>query len=218
MAERSERSTTHILVLAALAALAALACGAASAGPSMSLHASGNITCGAQAAPASCSASYVPGDPEAGAFQLSVDADAIPDGGYTAITLEVALGGLAYEPRAQCPDSVVWPSMTLVDFPPCSIDEQPGRLRIHAQSDDVVPPTSISRFTGKLVELDVRCPGPGLHTVALLTPGTSYADADLENLPLKAAGTRQIDLDGDTEAEGAQTVDALTVTCEGPAT
>lgn len=202
--------------LMVMANLAALGCGVVRGptdAPSLSLHASGNVTCDGQADPVSCSVTYLPGDPEAGAFELAISADAIPDGGYVGIYLDVALGGLYYEPRAQCPDSVVWPSMPPVLYFICSIDEQPERLLIHAQSDDVVPASNISHFTGTLVELDLRCPEPGEYVVALLPPGTNYTDTDFEEAPAKTIGTRQIDLDGDTRAEEAEVVDALTIVC-----
>jgi len=140
-----------------------------------------------------------------GAFTITVNADVIPDGGYSGVASEVVLNGLTYNQAADCDDEVVWPDQTFCT--PASVG-QVGQVR-HGAATTIIPPFEKSNFTGTLVQLDVACPGEGEYEVLLtalpVAPfGAGYFDLQGAPVSVKAVETRNLDLNGDTLPDARQ--------------
>ncbi len=183
---------------------------AQAAGPEMSLGAKGAITCDSPDKPTKCWATYEPGDPKAWEFQITVNANVIPVGGYGAFQSEVLFGGLTYNQRTYCEDygktggdgEVTWPDGG--GF--CMRQSIPGGVR-HADLTFIIPPLPKSNHVGELVQLDAHCPSVGSFTVTLtVAPASNY-------------GAVYLDLDGDPVyvKSAAGNADSLLINCVLPA-
>lgn len=140
-----------------------------------------------------------------GAFVITVNADVIPEGGYSGIGSEIVLGDLTHNQRENCNDELVWPDRTF-----CTRFIGLADQVQHAGAVNLIPPFDKSNFTGTLVEVDVQCPGEGEYEV-LLTAwedqafgssfGATYVGLDGVSTQVKPVEARTLDLDGDGEPD-----------------
>lgn len=192
---------------------------AQAAGPEMSLGAMGNVLCDDPSKPGQCAAPFVPGDPKAGEFQLTINANVIPAGGYAHFGAEVFVGGLAYNERP-CTEEVVWPDLWFC----LKAIGGAGQIQFGPPGCNIVPPCYplSSTYVGTLVELNVHCPAEGTFKVSLTAAPSSVFGAtyfeQFAGLPVlvKPVGQQELDLDGDTVPETVDLADALVITCKNP--
>ena len=179
-------------------------------GPEMSLGATGNVTCDTPSKPTKCSAQFDPSDPKTGEFQITVNANVIPVGGYGSFVSEVVFGDLTWNQRPICADEVVLPEPLFV----CQRNKGAGLAR--HQSGLQVP--NQTNFVGTLVELDAHCTSEGTFKVTLTAFPSSATGSAYTNptLFLKTVGTQEVDLDGDTVPETVDVADTLDINCVPP--
>ncbi len=180
----------------------------------MSLNAVGvGVVCNSQPKPTKCTVPFFFGDEKSGEFTLRVQANQIPVGGYGGFQTEIQLSALVTDlvvnPRATCPDDVVWVDLS---DPTCARSSGPGQPEhisyFHSGRTDAAPPHPKSNATGILVELDVHCAEPG----SVLVP--------LRAQPSAPQGSAFFDLNGDpvllqTQAsiQFGPVADLLTINC-----
>ncbi len=193
-------------------------------GPEMSLGAKGAVSCDDPAKPTKCIANFIPADPKARQFQITVNANFIPVASYGGFKSEIFLGGLIYNPRPACADpgkvtgtgEVTWADQAEL----CSNIIGPGGQILHTAGTGSTVPVSPSSYVGELLQLDVHCQGPGSFKVTLpafpsSSDGATYLDTDLApTLPaVSTVGQQDIDLDGDTVTELVDVADTLVIDC-----
>lgn len=204
--------------------------------PEMSLGAQGQIDCDGDGRddykpkqiekPAKCTAIYNPDNPKKNEFQITIDANELPPGGYGGFFSELAgvcdpgpgcVAGWLTANRKPCKMEIVWPDSVK---PNCK--GGPARQPLHDDQTSNNPPHPLSTFTGTLVKVNAHCPGVGQFEVVLValpsaTGGTAYEDADKNVIPVKIVAFRNIDLDGDTTPESIGAADVLAINCVTPA-
>jgi hypothetical protein len=198
--------------------------------PAMVLNAHGDrVSCqGPANNPTNCNAPFdgLPGTPGT-PFQLDVRAEHIPGGGYGGFNSEVLFGGLVLTNRS-CLEEMVWPDSFLCQQVP---GPTPIAVKSHKSRSGLFPPFPLSTYQqgvlvdqqGVLVEIDVACPREGQFKVVLPAGGTlrplaaSYVNSLEVPIAIATVGSQQLDLTGDTVAEGTPAVpiaDALLINCQ----
>ena len=199
----------------------------------MSLGAAGPgiVSCDDPSKPAKCTADFVPGNEKAAQFQILVQANIGPDGGYTGVGSEVFLGGLTYNSRA-CDDEVVLDTLgaILKNGNPASVAlclksiDTGGQVQ-HGVVLDLVPNPATQLFdatnyTGPVIALNVHCSAAGTFKLTLTAFvdtvnafGAHYRDSNGNFVEVEVVGEQQLDTDGDTTTETVAVADVLDINC-----
>jgi hypothetical protein len=160
-------------------------------GPEMSLTAAngpgetGLKSCDTQPKPTKCNVTV--GEQ----FDVLVEANVIPAGGYIGFQTEVNLGGLVYKEKLICQDDVVWPNSGF-----CVRAQNPPWIA-HGAQTSILPPFPVSFHVGTLLKLNARCDTLGQFKLSLastgggLKEGTSFLDVN--GLPVAVKGAPEAD-------------------------
>ena len=188
---------------------------AQAAGPSMSLGASGNVRCDSQESPTKCTAVFLPGAEKAAEFKITVNADVIPEGGYSGFESQFDADGLAWNLKPSCQEEVVWPDVSHV----CARGTFAGGQVAASGSSAKFAPMPASSYVGTLWAPNMHCAAEGVSTVMMMSyvvesfQRGAYFSVDKSAVLVKTTGQQQFDVDGDTTTETVDVVDTLVVQC-----